>query len=192
MSIDFVLPKEIQGFIFELHQATRRIGGGEKQVEDVARLYDVRFKELSEKYFSQSPWPTSNEVAAECSYDEDFLLFYREMTLRHLFSKQKPTLSEHFESWTNFVNLFTFLINSRSPEMIMTPQWAHEIVQEFVYHFQDFCQFRANVSQRSEEDKTQLQANKDVWSLNEVVRLLGQLTSLVEKVCILICEIVLF
>ena len=104
MSIDFVLPEAIKDFIFDLHQATRRIAGGSKQVEDVQRLYEVRFKELSEKYFSQSPWPTAANVASECNFDEDFLLFYREMTLRHLFSKQKPTLSEHFESWTNFLN----------------------------------------------------------------------------------------
>ena len=35
---------------------------------------------------------------------------------------------------------------------MISSQWAHEIVQEFVYHFQDFCQFRAQVSQRTEEE----------------------------------------
>lgn len=100
------------------------------------------------------------------------------MTLRHLFSKQKPTLSDHFESWTIFISLSNFLINSKSPEMMITPQWAHEIMQEFVYHFQDFCQYRAQVAHRSEEDKVKLKENKSAWSLSEVKRILSDLSNL--------------
>ena len=165
----------IKDFIFDLHEATRY----HKNVDDIQRLYEGKFRELSEKYFSQSPWPSTKIVAPECSFDEDFLLFYREMALRHLFSKQKPTLSHHLEAWNSYMNLFTFLMSSKTADMMISSQWAHEIVQEFVYHFQDFCQFRAQVSQRTEEEINVLQMNKSVWSLAEMRRILNGLSTFV-------------
>lgn len=123
-SIEFVLPEPIKDFIFDLHQATRKAF----KVEDVQKLYDIKFKELSEKYFSQCPWPSLKHVASECYFDDDFLLFYREMTLRHLFSKQKPTLSDHLDAWSSYSNLFDFLINTKKPDMIISTVWANEIV----------------------------------------------------------------
>lgn len=170
-NIEFVLPEPISEFIFDLHQATRKAFN----VAEVQKLYDVKFKELSEKYFSQSPWPSPKHVAPECYFDDDFLLFYREMTLRHLFSKQKPTLNDHLEAWSSYTSLFDFLINSKKPDIIISTVWANEIVQEFVYHFQDFCQYRAQVSTRSEDEIQKLQANKEVWSLPEMIRILNGL-----------------
>ena len=97
-----MLPEPIKDFIFDLHQATRKT----RKLEDVQKLYDIKFKELSEKYFAQTPWPSPKHVESDCYYDEDFLLFYREMTLRHLFSKQKPVLADHLQV-TNKGNALT-------------------------------------------------------------------------------------
>lgn len=44
---------------------------------EVQKLYDVRAKEITEKYFSQSQWPESKIIAGEVKNDESFLLFYR-------------------------------------------------------------------------------------------------------------------
>jgi len=73
MSIEFSLPGPIRDFVFDLHESMRR----SQRVFDVQRLYDVRVKELTEKYFSQSPWPESNLISGEVKNDEGFLLFYK-------------------------------------------------------------------------------------------------------------------
>lgn len=72
-SIEFHLPDAIKDFVFDLHQATRQ----SMQLSEVEVLYDTRFREVTEKYFSQSAWPLPAMVAAECNNDEVFLLFYR-------------------------------------------------------------------------------------------------------------------
>ena len=72
-SIDFVLPEAIKDFIFDLHQATRK----SLRVDDINVLYHTKYRDLSEKYFAQSAWPTSLQVAPECYFDDDFLLLYK-------------------------------------------------------------------------------------------------------------------
>ena len=72
-SLDFTLPIHIRDFIFDLHESTR----GSMRSEDVTILYETKFKELTEKFFAQSPWPSTHVVAPECNHDESFLLFYK-------------------------------------------------------------------------------------------------------------------
>jgi hypothetical protein len=59
--VDFTLPAPITDFLFDLHDAMRR----GRRVEEVQILYDSKFKEITDKYFSQSPWPDSAVIAPE-------------------------------------------------------------------------------------------------------------------------------
>ena len=95
--------------------------------------------------------------------------------MRQLFVKQKPSLSDHLEAWSTYTGIFEFLLQAKVPEVAVSAQWANDIVQEFVYHFQDFCQFRAQVSARTEEEVARMQACKTAWSLPEVMRILNAL-----------------
>ena len=51
--------------------------GGLSGPHEVQNLYEVKFKEVTEKYFQSSPWPEANSIASEVDGDELFLLFYR-------------------------------------------------------------------------------------------------------------------
>lgn len=64
---------EIRDFVFDLHELTRI----SFRSDDLIQLYDLKFKELTEKYFPQSQWPHSRSVSPECNSDDKFLLFYR-------------------------------------------------------------------------------------------------------------------
>jgi translation initiation factor 3 subunit L len=70
---DANVPDAVKDFVFDLHDAMRR----STRIEEVQRLYDVRFKEITEKYFAQSAWPDSKIIASEAGNDEGFLVFYR-------------------------------------------------------------------------------------------------------------------
>jgi translation initiation factor 3 subunit L len=59
--------------------------------------------------------------------------------------------------------------------MILTIQWVNDIIQEFVYQFQGFCQYRCQVATRNAEDLKVLQANRSVWTLPSVLKILGGL-----------------
>jgi hypothetical protein len=70
---DANLPDAVKDFVFDLHDAMRR----STRVEEVQRLYDIKFKEITEKSYAQSAWPDSKVIASEASNDEGFLVFYR-------------------------------------------------------------------------------------------------------------------
>lgn len=102
--IEVKLPESIGNWIFDLHDATRRA----LRSEDVKSLYEVEYKELTDKYFSQSAWPMSKVVAPECNHDEQFLIFYNELRTRHIFTSLKTqladlTLADFTESWNNYI-----------------------------------------------------------------------------------------
>lgn len=68
-----VVTTEIRDFVFDLHELTR----ASFRLDDLVQLYDLKFKELTEKHFPQSQWPHSRSVSPECNSDDKFLLFYR-------------------------------------------------------------------------------------------------------------------
>lgn len=167
----------IKDFVFDLHSCSRN----SMREEDVVSTYEIKFKDLSEIYFQQSAWPDVRTIASECYNDEEFLLFYREMTMRHLFMKLKPQTNHFIDSWTNYTKLFSFILNSKEETILLTSQWIYDIIQEFVYQFQGFCQFRSQVTHRTSDDIIILNENKKAWNLPTVVRILRDLFDLSNK-----------
>ena len=68
--MEFTLPSSIRDFIFDLHQSSRI----SLINDDVVQSYEVRFKELTEKYFATSAWPDCEAIASECKNDQDFFV----------------------------------------------------------------------------------------------------------------------
>lgn len=105
-AIVFELPQAIRDWVFDIADATRR----SLRSSEVAPLYETQFKDLTDRFFPSSPWPEAASIAPECNYDEDFLLFYKEVRVRHLFSmqytskdsKHKPVLSDFIDSWSTY------------------------------------------------------------------------------------------
>jgi translation initiation factor 3 subunit L len=52
---------------------------------------------------------------------------------------------------------------------------VNDIIQEFVYQLQGFCQYRCQVASRTAEEKQVLQANRSVWTFPAVSRTLSNL-----------------
>lgn len=166
------LPQPIGDFIFDLHDATRRA----QRLEEVQVLYEQKYKELSDKFYAQAAWPHPSTIISECNNDEVFLLFYKELTMRHLFAKLKQLpISIYMEAWSNYNKLFNFVVTAPPNFITITSQWAYEIIQEFVYQFQEFCQFRCHVAARSKDDIAVLTSNPDVWSTQAVSNILSLL-----------------
>jgi translation initiation factor 3 subunit L len=172
-NVDFKLPESISNWIFDLHDATRR----SMRSEEVEPLYDVQYRELTEKFFAQTPWPHEKVIAPECNYDDTFLVFYNEMRARHLFTKLKPQLPDFIESWNNYMKVFDCILAPRGPDITLTTQWIHDIIVEFVYQFQGFCQYRCQVRNRTAEDLKVLDANRTIWILPVVIGTLRKLSS---------------
>ena len=173
------MPQEVRDFIFDLHDASRRSLIG----DEVKALYDTRMQELTDQFYSSSAWPSYNDEAImnECGNDVDFLNFYREITFRKLFSnsKLKSKMKDHVDAWKVYLSLFDFVLGSNTPSMELSTQWAYDIIQEFVYHFQDFCQLRSS-SHANAEDEALLVANPGTWGAGQVFRILFKLKAIHE------------
>lgn len=89
-SLDFLLPESVKDFVFDLHDSMRRA----KRVHELEPLYNTEFKKLTDAYFKGSTWPEAEVIQNQCSNDELFLCFYRELRNRHLFATTNVRGSE--------------------------------------------------------------------------------------------------
>ena len=173
---DFLVNQQIKDFAFDLHDATRR----SHMAEDIKRLYTVEFKELSEKYCDKQPWPVAEAIASQCigndgQPDAYFLCVYRELMFRHMFAKLKTTLEDRLAAWANYRELFDHVLASSDTETELSSQWVFDIMHEFVYQFQSFCQYRTQNSGRSAEERELLERSDGCWSAPAVLSYLLRL-----------------
>jgi len=162
------LPDRVKLFVQDLWTATI---GGERELGQMEYLYDTEYRNVSEDFFASSKWPSTDEVKNLVDSDEPFLLLYKEMQCRHAFTLKGPvSISLLLESWTNYCKLFDLFLKSEfdRPEFPALPSsWAFDILSEFVYQFQFWCQevskLRTNAP-RTDEDQDLLEANTDAWN----------------------------
>lgn len=66
-----------------------------------------------------------------------FLLLYKELYYRHIYSKLVPTIEQRIESWLNYCDIFNLLLSVDSPLSLELPnQWLWDMIDEFIYQFQ--------------------------------------------------------
>ncbi|OQR84126.1 eukaryotic translation initiation factor 3 subunit E-interacting protein [Achlya hypogyna] len=140
-STEFLFPESVKGWF--LSMSTAMIGGN---IKDMARLYDKDFAALTANYFKQSPWPEPEAVAPLVFEDPTFLTLYTQIYYRHMFSKLQPTIEFKQASWDNYVAIFEGILDSSLELEALPSQWLFDIVGEFVYQYQSFCQYRAKAS----------------------------------------------
>ncbi len=79
----------------------------------------------------------------------------------------------------SYCNLFNCILTSETPVALELPnQWLWEIIDEFIYQFQSFVQFRAKLGKKSTEELDILRSNPRTW---DVLQVLNVLHSMVDK-----------
>lgn len=148
-SPDDCVPQTLTDFIFDLFDSVTL----SQLPEEQSRLYNTVLRDLSSKYFATSPWPSPQSIASECNGDPLFLAFYRELIHRHWHAVSRPTLRDRMEGWDVYRELFDELLETAEsdvgsdepPKLFIIPEWTFDILHEFVYQFQGFCQFRTTL-----------------------------------------------
>lgn len=136
---DAMLPKALTDFVYDLYDSVTLSQLSEEQ----AVFYETDFAELTKKYFSNQPWPTATDIASECNGHPLFLAVYRELTNRHWQAVSRPTLRDRMEGWQVYRELFEEILEADDPNYYLLPSWIFDILHEFVYQFQGFCQIRS-------------------------------------------------
>ncbi|KAL7528838.1 hypothetical protein ACHAXR_006177 [Thalassiosira sp. AJA248-18] len=194
---DALFPDSVKDFVFDLHDAARRSFIPSEQQS----LYQSSFREITAKYFPNTEWPSPAAISSECDNDPLFLALYHELTLRHLQSVKRPTVRDRIEGWHAYRQLFD-LILAEAPSteadanpretLYLIPEWCFDILHEFLYQFQGFCQFRtttyaAAAKVADDPDKSPashtadaldvLGQHRDVWAVETVLYYLHRLVA---------------
>merc|ERR1719291_338212 len=88
------LPDMIRSFVVYFQKNLR-----DRNVYEVHSIYEKSFNKLTDRYYKSSPWPPAEAIAPLVNNDQQFLLLYKELYYRHIYSKLQPTLEQRIESW---------------------------------------------------------------------------------------------
>lgn len=147
----------------------------EKNVYEILSMYETSFAKITDKYFKATPWPTAEAIAPDVDYDHVFGLLYKEIYFRHIYAKLTPTLEQRCESWDNYCQLFSVILQG-NVNMQLPNLWLWEMIDEFCYQFQSFCTYRSKLGSRSAEEVELLKScGEKVWSVLGVVNFLQAL-----------------
>jgi len=174
------IPEPVEEFIKTFYKAYL-----DNNVYELLGCYEYNFNKLTESYYKNTPWPDPVEqVAPLVNDDQIFLVLYSEVYYRHIYARLNPTLEHRTGSYNNYCNLFNLLLNSEDgPVTFDLPnQWLWEIVDEFIYQFNQFSLYRNKLMLNKEKaDPIELQyvqEHHEVWSaysvLNALYSLIGR------------------
>ncbi|CAK1586338.1 unnamed protein product [Parnassius mnemosyne] len=148
---------------------------------EILNLYENTFPKLTEQYFENTPWPDENEVAPIVDNDHVFMILYKELYYRDIYSRVPggPKPEQRFHSFYNYCDLFNYILSAETPVPLELPdQWLWELIDEFVYQFQSFAQYRSRTSKLSQAEIDTLNTENKAWN---VLCILNVLHSLVDK-----------
>lgn len=167
------VPDAVRKYIVLFHQA---VSNG--NLAEITTAYEASWNRLTEKYYQRTEWPEAEVIAPLVGDDQRFLTLYRELWYRHVYSRLSPDGEDRFHSYDNYCDFFNYVLNSEGPVPLELPsQWLWDIVDEFIYQFQSYSQWRNKVSSKSEDELLLLQ-DGGVWSSYSV---LNVLYSLIQK-----------
>ncbi|XP_068618641.1 eukaryotic translation initiation factor 3 subunit L [Battus philenor] len=148
---------------------------------EILNLYENSFPKLTEQFFENTPWPDESEVASIVDNDHVFMILYKELYYRDIYSRVPggPKPEQRFHSFYNYCDLFNYILSAETPVPLELPdQWLWELIDEFVYQFQSFAQYRSRTSKLSQAEIDTLNTENKAWN---VLCILNVLHSLVDK-----------
>ncbi|EIW75748.1 eukaryotic translation initiation factor 3 subunit 6 [Coniophora puteana RWD-64-598 SS2] len=173
------IPDVVKRFIVHFHQAVL-----DNNLAEITAAYESGWNRLTEKYYAKTEWPEAEIIAPLVNDDQIFLILYRELYYRHVYSRLQPNIDDRFHSYENSCELFNYLLNSDGPVALELPeQWLWDIIDEFIYQFQSFCAYRAatptKLKAKSDDELVMLsEGGTQAWSSYSV---LNVLYSLIQK-----------
>lgn len=139
----------------------------ERNTREIFVMYLHTFPHLSERFFKGSSWPPVEAVSHLAHNDSVFCMLYNELRYRHLHAAVRPTLADRVASWKNYRELFALVL--AAPLNLQLPnQWIWDMVDEFVYQFQAFAQYRGSAAGKAPEELTAIAEAGSAWSAGAV------------------------
>jgi translation initiation factor 3 subunit L len=176
-SAELYVPEVIAKFVAYFHKQIR-----ERNVPEIHFIYESTFHKLTERFYKTSPWPSADAIAPLVDDDPVFMMLYKELYYRHIYAKLQPSLDQRFDSWENYGVIFDYLLTqppptAAAPGVELPNQWVWDLLDEYIYQFQDFCRWRSRLKTKSADELDQLRENGQLYSAVAVLRTLEKLVA---------------
>lgn len=112
-------------FIVHFHQAVL-----DNNLAEITVAYESGWNKCTEKFYSRTEWPEAEVIAPLVNdgwlvfthftpvdsfhllyEDSVFLILYRELYYRHVYSRLQPNIDDRFHSYENSCELFNYLLS---------------------------------------------------------------------------------
>lgn len=101
----------------------------ENNLADITVAYESGWNKFTEKFYAKTEWPEAELIAPlvndgvynqttwistpwTCFLDPIFLILYRELYYRHVYSRLQPNIDDRFHSYENSCELFNYLLSA--------------------------------------------------------------------------------
>lgn len=169
----YKLSEAVQSTLLYLKKAIQ-----DGNVFEIQNIYENNLSKLMEQFFKTIPPPNSKEMAHILD-DHIFSVLYKELYYRQVYIRGQPKIEERFDSYYNYCAFFNYILSTDGPVALELPnQWLWELIDEFIYQFQSFSQFRSSVTKRAPEEIEMFNQNPKIWNVHSVLNVLH---SLVDK-----------
>jgi len=182
------IPDAVDHFLGQLNDCLKV-----RDVQKVHSLYEDTYNKITDKHYKNKSWPKAEAVAdqlnIEVKDDPLFIILYKDLYYRHIYTKLTVNYDDRRASWENYCKLLELFVSDLHEEKTLSvglpAQWLWDILDEFVYHFQTYSQYRAKTARNAgKEAEIQLiKEHPDVFDTTKVLSYLHQLVreSLVEE-----------
>jgi len=169
------LPDQVDHFLGQLLQGLQT-----RNISQIHTLYEDTFNKLTDKFYKTQRWPAVERVKEDVSEEPLFLILYQELYYRHIFSRLQPTFEDRRRSWENYCKFLDLVIDDLSSgedlSVALPPQWVWDLLDEFIYHYQTYCNFRNKaVRKQGEKEMQEIRDNPEVFGTPKVLNYLHQL-----------------
>lgn len=150
-----------------------------RNIQEVNKLYEDTFNKLTDKYYKNTKWPSAEAVKEQISDSPLFVILYKELYYRHIYSRLTVTYADRKGSWENYCKLLDLLIEDLSQgdnlSVGLPAQWIWDMLDEFVYHYQTYCNYRnKQIKLGRVKDLEEFRENPDVFDTTKVLMYLHQ------------------
>ena len=126
--------------------------------------------QLTEKYYQKEAWPNPDVIKGLLPEQDDvFMVLYKELYYRHISTRLAPSLAQRVYSWENYSDLFYHLLGAQSPNLELPVQWLWDIIDEFIYQYESWCQYVSQLSDKTDEEINYLKENGTIWNVTSVI-----------------------
>lgn len=155
-----------------------------RNMAEINKLYEEDFNKLTERHYKNARWPSAQRVADQLNIEDVngsiFMLLYKDLYYRHVYTKLPPTYDDRRNSWENYCKLLELFVddlsNGQTLSVGLPAQWLWDILDEFVYHYQTYSAFRSKTLKMNKEaDIARLKEHPEVFSTTKVLTYLYQL-----------------